>query len=156
MRGNPLAAERSIEKALRSARSRDDTLCTYVALYNLAQLALARSEHEHAAEALQEGVELSEHIRDRANLAHFLDALSAVAALRLQPERSAVLSGAAEGLLKEVGAPVYNFYRPDPSLKENAVGQARATLGTISFEALHKRGETMGFEEAVGYALEQP
>lgn len=154
MQNDPRAAERSIEEGLRSARRRRDALCTYVALYNLAQLAMSREEPEAAAEALREGIELSGYTKDRANLAHFLDALSAVCALREgRAERSAVLAGAAEGMLGEVGAPVYNFYRPDPLLKSRASEKARKELGEAAVEKLRDRGRALSFEEAVSYAL---
>ena len=87
--------------------------------------------------------------KDRASLAHFLDALSAVAALRGEAKRSALLIGAAEESLREVGAPVYNFYAPDPSLKERATAEARASLGEAAFEELRERGRATTFEEAV-------
>jgi hypothetical protein len=85
-----------------------------VALYNLAQLAISRGDLGLAAGALEEGVGLSGHTKDRANPAHFLDALSAVAALRGEAERSALLIGAAEEFLREVGAPVYTSTTPTP------------------------------------------
>jgi hypothetical protein len=101
-------------------------------------------------------VGLSGHTKERANLAHFLDALSAVAALRGEPERSAVLIGAAEESLQEVGAPVYNFYAPDPSLKERASAEARAALGDAAFERLREQGRAATFEEAVRLAAGGP
>ena len=153
MRGDPSGAERSIRQGLSSARSREDALCIYVALYNMAQLALSRGELESATKSLLEGVELSEHTRDRANLAHFLDALADVAALSQMAERAAVLTGAAANILREVGAPVYNFYRPDPALQGRAIQESRAALGAAEFEALRERGESMSFEQAVRYAL---
>jgi hypothetical protein len=52
-------------------------------------------------------------------------------------------------LLREVGAPVYNFYAPDLSLKERASSEARAALGDAAFEKLREQGRTMTFEEAV-------
>jgi hypothetical protein len=64
------------------------------------------------------------------------------------------LIGAAEGSLREVGAPVYNFYRPDPSVGELAVDEARAVLGDAAFEEARERGRMMTFEQAVAYALE--
>ena len=149
MRGDAGRAEREIGEGLSSARSRGDTLSTYVALYNLAQLAISRGDLGLAARTLEEGVGLSEHTRDRANLAHFLDALSAVAALRGEAKRSALLIGAAEESLREVGAPVYNFYAPDPSLKERASAEARGALGDAAFEELRERGRAATFEEAV-------
>ena len=141
--------EREIREGLASARSRGGTLCTYVALYNLAQLAISCGDLGLAAGALEEGVGLSGHTKDRANPAHFLDALSAVAALRGEADRSALLIGAAEEFLGEVGAPVYNFYAPDPSLKERASSEAPAALGDVAFEKLREQGRTMTFEEAV-------
>jgi tetratricopeptide (TPR) repeat protein len=147
--GDAARAEREIGEGLASARSRGDTLCTYVALYNLAQLAISRGDLALAAGTLEEGVGLSGHTKDRANLAHFLDALSAVAALRGETERSALLIGAAEESLREVGAPVYNFYAPDPSLKERAASEGRAALGDAAFERLREQGRATTFEEAV-------
>ena len=149
MRGDAARAEKEIGEGLSSARSRGDTLCTYVALYNLAQLAISRGDLGLAAGTLEEGVGLSGHTKDRANLAHFLDALSAVAALRGEATRSALLIGAAEESLREVGAPVYNFYAPDPSLKERAAAEARAALGDAAFEELREQGRAATFEEAV-------
>lgn len=153
VRGDAARAERAIEKGLRSARARGDALCTYVALYNLAQLAFARDDLPLAAGALEEGVELSGHTRDRANLAHFLEALSAVASLRGEEESAAVLIGASEGSLREVGAPVYNFYVRDSSLREHASARARTELGEAAFEEARERGWAMTFEQAVAYAL---
>jgi hypothetical protein len=112
--GDAARAEREIGEGLASARSRGDSLCTHVALYNLAQLAISRGDLPPAAGTLEEGVRLSGHTKDRANLAHFLDALSAVAALRGEAERSALLIGAAEVSLREVGAPSTTSTPPTP------------------------------------------
>lgn len=152
-RGDVASAERHIGQGLGSARARGDTLCTYVALYNLAQLALARNDLELAASTLEEGIRLSAQTKDRANLAHFLEALAVVAASRGDGERAALLLGAAEGLLLAVGAPVYNFYNPDPALRDRAVDAARVRLGERAFEVARERGWEMTAEESVAYAL---
>jgi predicted ATPase/DNA-binding XRE family transcriptional regulator len=151
--GDAARAEREIGEGLRSARARGDTLCTYVALYNLAQLALTRDDLALAARTLNEGIRLSEQTKDRANLAHFLEALAAISSSRGEAKRSALLLGAAESSLQEVGAPVYNFYVPDPALQERAVAEARAVLGDAVFEEARERGRAMTFEQAVEYAL---
>jgi hypothetical protein len=59
MRGDAARAQQEIGEGLTSARSRGDTFCTYVALYNLAQLAISRGDLGLAAGALEEGVGLS-------------------------------------------------------------------------------------------------
>jgi tetratricopeptide (TPR) repeat protein len=152
-RGESEQAERAFEEALASARRLKHPSLGYITLYNLAQLALSRGDLEKAASMLGEGIELSRQTKDRANLVYFLSALTAVEALRGRTERSAVLLGAADALLQEVGAPVYNFYNPDPSLQERAVSEARAVLGDAAFEEARERGREMTFEQAVEYAL---
>lgn len=150
-----MRAERAFEEALTSARRLKHPALGYIALYNLAQLALARTDLEKAARMLEEGLDLSWQTKDRANSAHFLSALAAVEALRGWTERSALLLGAADALLREVGAPVYNFYNPDPSLQERTVAEARAVLGDAAFEEARERGRAMRFEQAVAYALSE-
>lgn len=66
-----------------------------------------------------------------------------VAGAQDQTERSARLFGAAERLRREVGAPVYNYYKPDRSLHERTVSAVRSRLGEPAFE------------EAVAYALNE-
>jgi predicted ATPase/transcriptional regulator with XRE-family HTH domain len=151
--GDAARAEREIGEGLRSARARGDTLCTYVALYNLAQLALTRNDLTLATRTLEEGIRLSEQTKDRANLAHFLEVLASITSSQGEAERSALLLGAAESSLQEVGAPVYNFYVPDPELQERAVAEALAALGEAAFEEARTRGRDMNFELAVEYAL---
>ena len=100
-RGEAERAERAFEEGLVSARRLKIPSLGYITLYNSAQSALARGDLEKAARMLGEGIELSGQTKDRANLAHFLSALAAVDAFRGWAERSALLLGAAEGLLQD-------------------------------------------------------
>jgi non-specific serine/threonine protein kinase len=118
----------------------------------LAQSALARGDYAEAGRLLGEGIEWSEQTKDRASLAYFLETLAVVTTFGREAERSALLLGAAEALLEEVGARVHNYYVPDPSLRERAVAEARAGLGEATFEETWARGRGMSFEQAVGYA----
>ncbi len=152
-RGDLGGAQRMFEEGLEVARRTDNPMATYVGLYNLAQLALTRDDLELASRTLEEGIDLSGRTKDRANLAHFLDALAAVAAFRDEAKRSATLLGAAEALLEEVGARVHNYYAPDPSLRERAIAEARAGLGATAFEEAWEWGRGMSFDRAVEYAL---
>jgi tetratricopeptide (TPR) repeat protein len=142
------------EEGLALARRMGDRTAAYIALYNLAQVSLARGDCEGAAAIFKEGITLSEQIRDQANLAYFLEGLGVVAGEREEAERSASLSGAAEGLLEAVGAAVYNYYQPDRSLYERTVSAARSRLGEATFVEARDRGRSMTFEQAVAYALE--
>ncbi len=153
-RGEAEQAERAFEEALASARRLSHPAITQIPLFYLAQLALARGEFREAVGMLVEGIELSGQTKDRASLAQFLSALATVEAFRGRAEHSAVLLGAADALLREVGTLVYNYYNPDPTPQERAVGKARAVLGEAAFEEARERGRAMPFEQAVEYALE--
>jgi non-specific serine/threonine protein kinase len=154
VQGEDERAERTFEEALASARRLKVPSLNYIALYKSAQTALARGDREKAARMLEEGIEWSKQTRDRSNLVYFLEALAAVTAFGGEAERSAVLIGAAEALLEEVGARVHKYYVPDPSLQERAVVEAYAALGDAAFEEARAQGQAMTFEQAVAYALE--
>ena len=151
--GESERAERMFEEVLATARRLKVPSLNYIVLYNSAQSALARRDLKKAARMLQEGIEWSQRTKDRANLAYFLEALAAALALEGEAERSALLIGAAERMQREVGASVYNFFRPDPSLRQRAEAGARATLGDAVFEEARDWGWAMTFEQAVAWAL---
>jgi non-specific serine/threonine protein kinase len=153
LQGESERAERMFEEALASARRLNTPSIIYPALYNSAQLALARSDLEKAARMFREGIEWAGRTKDRAYLAHFMEALAAVASSRSEAERSAVLIGAAEGLLEGVGGRVHNYFVPDPSLQERAVTEAHAALGDTAFEEAREHGRAMTFDQTVEYAL---
>jgi hypothetical protein len=143
-------AERMFEEGLASARRLKSHSLTYVALYHPAQLAMAQRDLETAASILGEAMGPSQQTKDSANLAYFVQALAAVEAFREEAERSAVLLGAADALLREVGTPVCSFYNPDPSLRDRGVSESRSVLGDAAFEETQMRGQAMTFELAVG------
>ena len=153
LQGESERAERMFAEALMLARHLKTPSLIYPALYNSAQLALARGAHEKAARMLREGIEWTGRTKDRAYLAHFMEALAAVASSRNEAERSAVLIGAAEGLLEAVGGRVHNYFVPDPSLQERAVAEAHAALGDTAFKEAWERGRAMTFDQTVEYAL---
>lgn len=147
-------AQEAFEEALAWVRPAKNPTLTLTTLYSLAQSALARDDHAEAGRLLEEAIGLSEQAGDRANLAHLLEALAVVRTHYGEAERPAVLLGAAEGLLEEVGARVYNQYMPDRSLYENTAATVRFRLSEQSFEEAQERGREMNFEQAIEYALE--
>jgi tetratricopeptide (TPR) repeat protein len=141
------------ERGLASARRRGDRLTTYTALFNLAEVSLARSDYEQARRYLDEGIGLSGETRDLANLAFFLEALAVVEGAAGRPERLAALLGAAVGLRETVGWTVYGYYRPDTALRERAAAAARDALGDDRYENALDHGRSMSFAEAIAFAL---
>jgi hypothetical protein len=104
---------------------------------------------------LEEGVTLSEQIGDQANLSYFLEGLAVVAGMEGDAEHSVQLLGAAERLLEEAGASVYNYYKPDRPLYARTTANVRSRLGEEGFEEAWAEGRTMTFEQAVEYALDR-
>jgi predicted ATPase/DNA-binding XRE family transcriptional regulator len=153
-RGHGEQAERNFEKALAWVRYAKNPSLTLNTLYSLVQSALAREDYAEAGGQLEEAIGLAGQAGDRASLAHLLEALAVVRAYYGEAERSAVLLGAAEGLLEEVGARVYNQYMSDRSLYEGTVTSLRFRLGERGFEEARERGRGMDFEQAVAYALQ--
>jgi tetratricopeptide (TPR) repeat protein len=154
LQGDPAGAVSEIERGLQIARSRGDRLSTYVALYNLAQVALAAGDHPQAQAHLEEGIVLSEQTSDLANLAYFLDALAVVeSGAGGAAERVAVLIGAAQVLRATVGTAVYAYYVPDVALHAAVEQTARQQLGEQGFDAAVQRGRGLDLAGAVAFAL---
>jgi hypothetical protein len=117
-RGQAGRARGTLEDALEHARSTGNTLLNQIALFGVVQSALARHDYEEVGRVLREAIALTTPIGDRVLLAQYLETLAAVAASRGEAERAALLLGASEGLLGEVGASGYNAYDPDLSARE--------------------------------------
>jgi len=146
-------ARRTFEEALEWARPTKNPALIQTTFYNLAQSALARHDYAGADPMLKEAAGLSRQVGDRISLAQYLEALAVLASSQGEAERAALLLGAAEGLLQEVGAPGYNFYDTNPSVREHFAVEARTVLGDEAFEEAQERGREMDFEQAVEYAL---
>jgi predicted ATPase/DNA-binding XRE family transcriptional regulator len=153
MRGEEAKATPMFEEGLVVARRIGDRTTAYITLYSLALLALSQRDHNDAATLFEEGITVSEQVGDRANVAYCLRGLATVAGAQDQPERCALLFGAAEGLLKAAGSPVYNYYEPDPCLYERTLSTMRSRLDEAAFEEVWNEGRAMTFEQAVAYAL---
>ena len=145
-----------IETGLVSARRRGDRLSTYIALYNLSQVAASRGEGTVARRHLEEGLRLSMETRDLANLAHFLEVLAVVEGSERAHDRVPVLLGAAQGLREMIGTVGYGYYRPDQELAQRAEGEARERLGDDTFDDALDAGRTLEAGQAVAFALGGP
>ena len=142
------------EEGLAISRRTGDRLSANIALYNLAQVALSRGDYAGATALFEEGITLSDETRDLANLAYFSEGLAVAIGKRGGAQRSARLFGVAEGLLKEVGATVYNYYLPDRIFYDHTRAAVRSVLGEEPFEMARNEGREMAFDDAVAYALE--
>lgn len=129
LEGDADEAVRLIEAGLESARSREDRLSSYIALYNLFQVELGRGDHAAARQHLEESTRLSLETGDQANLAYLLDAGAVLAAATGQHARVPLLLGAAQAIREALGSQGYGYYRPDPATITAAAEEAHAHLG---------------------------
>lgn len=146
--GDPAASTALVESGLELARRRGDRLVTYIALFNLAQAAVAQGDLRRAEDMLRHGVQLSQETGDRPNTSHFLEALAVVEGQAGRWEQAALLTGAAEGVRASVLGSGYNYYLPDTELRERTMTQARAALGD-RFDGVVNRGRDLSFDEVV-------
>ena len=112
-----------------------------------------RGDPDRAAELEQESLRLREVFYDPVGSALTVEALACIAAARGQPERAAVLLGAADALRRPTGTTAGSFQTlaEDQRVCEH---QARQALGDQAFEAAFGHGLQLPAEEAVNYALE--
>ena len=134
LEGDADEAVRLVEAGLESARSREDRLSSYIALYNLFQVELGRGDHVAARRHLEESTRLSLETGDQANLAYLLDAGAVLAAATGQHARVPLLLGAAQAIREALGSRGYGYYRPDPATIDAAAADARAHLGTDRYD----------------------
>ncbi|TCO42526.1 putative ATPase [Kribbella antiqua] len=152
LRGDPAAAVPELESGLDLARVRGDRLATYVALYNLSQVALALGDYTLARQRVEDGIALSQETRDLANLAYFIETLAVIESQEGNHLRVATLLGAATGLRETVGADIYAFFLPDPSLRGAAEAAARAALGDAAYDEAVATGRSLDASAAATLA----
>jgi hypothetical protein len=153
LRGDLPGAGEHMTRGLASARSRGDRLTSYIALYNLSQVALAENDHERARTYLREGIALSHQTRDAAHLAYFFESLAAAEGVDGCAERVATLIGAAESMHEIAGTGVYSNYRPDRDKAAQAVKRARTALGADVYDDHLDAGRALGLDDAAAFAL---
>jgi len=148
LEGDADEAVRLIEAGLDSARSREDRLSSYIALYNLFQVELGRGDHAAARRHLEESTRLSLETGDQANLAYLLDAGAVLAAATGQHARVPLLLGAAQSIREALGSHGYGYYRPDQATIAAATRDARTRLGGDRYDDALDTGRGLSAPEA--------
>jgi predicted ATPase/DNA-binding SARP family transcriptional activator/tetratricopeptide (TPR) repeat protein len=98
----------------------------------------------------QESLRLARDLPDEALLAFALEGLACVAATRQQPQRTAVLLGAAESIRTRTGTPLPTQDRADI---ERATEAAVRSLGREAFTRIMEQSRRMNAQEATTYAV---
>jgi predicted ATPase/DNA-binding XRE family transcriptional regulator len=97
-----------------------------------------------------ESLRIKVEVMDRLGIAYSLEGLAQVAAAEEEPERAAILWGAANHLRETMNIPL------DPSREElytSLIPRIREQIGDVAFEEAWKKGESMKLEEGIDFGL---
>ncbi|MFD4250045.1 LuxR C-terminal-related transcriptional regulator [Amycolatopsis thermoflava] len=122
------------------------------AVYGLGLTALMCGDHDGAARHATESLRMKEPFDDTIGLSLTTELLAWTEAAREQPERAAILLGAAETLWTSVGMQLYG----SPHWLEQRTrfdNRARRDLGDTAYEAAFRRGQRMGRDQVIAFAL---
>ncbi|BAH51966.1 protein kinase domain-containing protein [Rhodococcus opacus] len=107
---------------------------------------------DRAVRFLEESLELSRQVHSPRFAAAAVEALAWIACERRDPARAAVLMGAAQWLAKSVGSAAV-IHSDLIVYQTEFAAKSRKELGDNAFAAAHRRGEQLGFDAAIAYAL---
>jgi len=115
-------------------------------------LAVMRQQPEEARAVLDQGLELSLAIHSTRNMILCLTAFAQLAFEEGDPERTALLAGAAEGLRRRAGLRAWPTAQRGPA---EPVAQVRQALGAERFEQIFAAGARLNQREAVAAVRDQ-
>jgi predicted ATPase/DNA-binding CsgD family transcriptional regulator len=124
--------------------------------YSLSSQGIAawQSDHELATTLLGQSLRITRLMEHPLTSAWNLEALAWIAAAEHDNQRAAILLGSAASMTKAAGSstiplPQLQFYH------DECEQQARRSLGAREFDTHVRRGESLHFEEAIAYALNE-
>ena len=111
-----------------------------------------RAEHDPggARSTLQQALRIGRRIGAKRSMAEAMLGLACLAGDLDDWHRAAVLHGAAQALLDQTGVPWDTF---DARYRQESLDQAGAALGDEQFHRAYARGMALGFDQAIGLAL---
>jgi non-specific serine/threonine protein kinase len=151
--GDHHAATEAYERAIARSTELGETFRRSLALAGLAELALADGDLEAATEHAAAALQMKAELDDRMGMAVGLDCLGRIALERAEPERAAILLGAAHAIWDDIGMrETGNPFSPSSSPWEG-VGAARRRMPRSTFRRAFRIGSELSREAAVEYAL---
>jgi len=152
LQGDHQRATALIEEAVELARERRRGFMGLLSrpLDNLGWAALLGGELGRAKAQFGENLMLSRALGDKGTLLMSLEGLACVAGAEVEALRAAMLFGAAEALMEEIG---YRLVPQERVVLEPYRASVRSRLGEATWEEAVAEGGTMGLEEAIEYAL---
>ncbi|MFC0451977.1 protein kinase domain-containing protein [Rhodococcus jostii] len=144
------------ERAIAITERYGETMYRSHSLWALGIAVWQQGDADRSMQLLEQSLELAKQVRSPRVAAACLEALAWISFERRDALRAAVLMGAADGLARSIGSTAVihtNLILRHEECAENA----RKELGDRAFGVAHRKGEQLGFNDAIAYALhEQP
>ncbi|MBA8961651.1 non-specific serine/threonine protein kinase [Rhodococcus percolatus] len=109
---------------------------------------------DRAVRVLEQSLELTRHVHGPRIAASCLEARAWIEGEQRNFARAATLMGAAEALARSMGSAVI-IHSDLLVYHQNCEQNARQELGVAAFEKAHRKGEQLGFDAAIAYALHE-
>ncbi|WP_405146659.1 protein kinase [Nocardia salmonicida] len=142
------------ERVLHVTESRGESVYRSYVLWAMAIAMWRHGDRSRAVQLLERALRLCRQVKDRLMAPTCFETLAWIAASENDPRRAVVLMAAGEQLVQEVGHPTILF----PSLfvhHEESDRSSRQALGEREFEAARRQGRSLGFDDAIAYALRE-
>jgi non-specific serine/threonine protein kinase len=152
LRGDLVDALSWYERVLALSQPHGETVYRTNALWSIGIAKWRLGEHDDGAQRLREGLRSARAMKDRRAAAACLEALAWIAAENDDPRFAVVLMGAADTMGRAVGSAMLMF--PDiGDFHQQCEQRTRKALGDKEFDAARRKGGSLGFSDAVAYAL---
>lgn len=152
LHGDPRRAIGYHEQVLSITEARGDWLFRSSALWGIAIAAWRQGERHRAQQLLMEALRVNQRVNSPLIVASALEAMAWIAETDGDAERAAVLMGAAQALWPYGGSVTHGM----PGLEhyhDECDRGTRAAIGPRKYAAASRRGQGMGMDAAVNYAL---
>ncbi|MFD9667966.1 protein kinase [Rhodococcus sp. NPDC059968] len=125
-----------------------------ISLWALGIAVWRQRDTDRAVRLLGQSLELSRHVHTPRIAAAAIEALAWVTCELHDAPRAAVLMGAADGLARSVGSTAIT-YSNLRVYHQNCDQMARQRIGDKAFVAAHRKGQRLGLDPAIAYALRE-
>ncbi|TQC45187.1 NACHT domain-containing protein [Rhodococcus sp. WS4] len=123
-------------------------------LWALAIAGWQQGDTDRSVQLIEQSLKLTRHVRGPRIAAACLEALAWISFERRDALRAAVLIGAADGLARSIGSSAV-IHSNLIGYQEECATKTRQELGGKVFGAAHRKGEQLGFDGAIAYALHE-
>jgi tetratricopeptide (TPR) repeat protein len=138
-----------LQESVELARAVNADVFLSHALINLGWVHLRLGDIDPARKQLNESLQHAVVLGSRGSIARALEALAALASEAGNPEQGATMLGAAEGIRRSIGAPVFGT---DRTSHEQTAKRLRALLGEATYRSAVDRGSLLTVDEVLKLA----